>query len=315
MVSTRRTKRESLPPGDPPSNSPSSALSEKTRVTTPSSFSQTPPDLPQSANAGRLFSRSEALARMTFELNIRRVEAQVNDVQKDVKRVVQATADDKEFRDQNEARLSRLWQEMLAVRQQVNKVEASQESSSMDLEKCQTETKSIIEEFRKELIDLKEFIHGISKQMDNLPSPEDSFESGYGSLPGDRSKHSQEYSQATQIFSQSTNTKNSIENRIEETVKSTKRWNRDHKTTDLADAIFCANYLKQQSKRDPPMAVYIQKAIGKRVRRRITRSHSRPTTLEEFCQNVSWQDVLDTVQYVLQEEKQTTIKELGTQHV
>ena len=315
MVSTRRTKRQSLPPADTPSNSSSSALSETTRVDTPSPFSHTTADQSQSANAGRLLSRSEALARMTFELNIRRIEAQVNDVQKDVKRVVQATADDKEFRDQNEARLTKLWEEMLAVRQQVNKVVTSQESSNLDFDECQRETKTIVEEFRKELIGLKEFIHGISKQIDDLPTLEDSLESGYGSLLlCDKSKDSQDYSQTTQFFSRnSQGTTPSIEHRIEEAVNSTKRWNRDHKTTDLTEATFCANYLKQQSKRDSAMAVYIQKAIGKRVRRRFPRSRSRPSTLEEFCQNVSWQDVLDTIQHVLQEEKKTTMEELGRQ--
>lgn len=264
---------------------------------------------------------------MTFELNIRTLEAQVNEVRKDLKQVIQVTADDKGFRDQHEERLSKLRQEMLAVRQQVAKVETTQESSRVDFEECQKETTNVVEEFRKELFGLKESLDEMSRRMDALPTLEDLAESGYGSLPSDTIKTSSldgtqrndnekpKEGFDTQNPSQSMNAKDitDIEHRIEAAIKSTRRWNRDHKTTKLADATFCANYLKQQSKRDAAMAVYIQKSIGKRIRRRLLRSRSRPSTLEEFCLNVSWQDVLDTVRSVLQHGKQTTIEEVRAQ--
>jgi hypothetical protein len=90
-----------------------------------------------------------------------------------------------------------------------------------------------------------------------------------------------------------------IRDRIREAINSTRRWNRDYKNTDQSDADFTASYLRQQSKRDAPMAVFIQRSIGKRIRRRLPRLRSLPLTLEEFCQDVTWKDVLDAVESVL----------------
>lgn len=104
---------------------------------------------------------------------------------------------------------------------------------------------------------------------------------------------------------------NTIKQRIEDAISSTRRWNRDHKSTKLRDAAFIASYLKQQSKRDPQMAVYIQKAIQRHVYhsgRPI--SKTRPKSLEQFCQTLVWKDVLDTVKDVLVESRVQTVKAL-----
>ena len=97
--------------------------------------------------------------------------------------------------------------------------------------------------------------------------------------------------------------------RIHEAINSTRRWHRDHKTTWLSDGEFTANYLKQQCKRDPALAVLIQKAILPRVRRR-PGATLHPQTLEEFCQKVAWEDVTEAVEELLVDNVKATTKAL-----
>ncbi len=95
------------------------------------------------------------------------------------------------------------------------------------------------------------------------------------------------------------------QSRIREAINSTRRWNRDHKSTRLSDAVFCASYLRQQSKRDPAVAVFIQKAVQRRVRAKASASSAaaagtqKPRTLDEFCQGVEWADVRAAVEDTL----------------
>lgn len=103
-----------------------------------------------------------------------------------------------------------------------------------------------------------------------------------------------------------------IEQRIEDTINSTRRWNRDYKSTKLRDAAFIASYLKQQSKRDPKIAVYLQKEIQRRVYRSgRPRAKTRPKSLEQFCQILVWKDVLDTAREILVKNSGQTAKALG----
>ena len=90
----------------------------------------------------------------------------------------------------------------------------------------------------------------------------------------------------------------SPQSRIREAINSTRRWNRDHKTTNLSEAVFCANYLRQQSKRDQVVAVFLQKAIQRRVKTRML-SKPKPKSLDEFCESVEWADVRAAVEDTL----------------
>lgn len=111
--------------------------------------------------------------------------------------------------------------------------------------------------------------------------------------------------------------------RIQEAISSTRRWHRDHKTTALADADFVANYLKQQYKRDPAVAVLIQRAIQRHVLRQQQRQRrrrdktpprpgSRPRSLEDFC-HVTWTDVLETVETILVRRRDEAVEALCQQ--
>jgi hypothetical protein len=98
---------------------------------------------------------------------------------------------------------------------------------------------------------------------------------------------------------------------MQDVLSSTRRWNRDHKTTDKPEAIFIADYLKRQSRRNTRLAVYIQRAIRRRVRLRLADSNLHPTSLEEFCQVVKWNDVLEVVEEVIVNNEQDTVRALS----
>lgn len=93
--------------------------------------------------------------------------------------------------------------------------------------------------------------------------------------------------------------KQSIHARIQDALRSTRRWHRDHKTTRHSDAAFCAAYLRQQSKRDAPMAVFLQRAVQRRVQARSPGRALRPRSLDDLCRLVHWADVEAVVEDVL----------------
>lgn len=90
-----------------------------------------------------------------------------------------------------------------------------------------------------------------------------------------------------------------MQTRIQDALKSTRRWNRDHKTTRLGEAVFCAHYLTQQSKRDARMAVFLQRAVQRRVQARFPGRTLRPRSLDDLCRLVLWADVKAVVEDVL----------------
>lgn len=279
-------------------------------------------------------SRAESLAKMTFELNIRAINHQTDKLQRDVQTLVQSTVEDREFREKHEDRLKKLWQEMLAVKQHMSRIQEEQRhttGSETDYEKCQRETLAVIDEFRNDIGDVKALIDGLSKQIDELPATIETTESGYSSQQKDfpllegfkPTQHmTRQQSMSTddnlersftavseELTSQghSSTAVAAASRRIIETIESTKRWHREHKTTNLTDGQFSANYLNKQSKRDAKLAAYIQRKIKLRIRKR-QRSDSTPKTLEEFCKDVTWEDVIATVQEFLVKGKKTAIR-------
>lgn len=288
----------------------------------------------------RLIARAESLARMTFELNIRSVSHQTDRLQRELATLIRATEDDKEYRKQNEARLQELFQELVVLRHYMGKVEDDRKTvqvSQDEYEKCQSETLAMVEEFRGEVRDLKELVEGLSKHMEGFPSATatttNSAESEYASrrvdadsLGRDDMNPTQKIERYDSMDSHDGWLKSSVPcseelviegydaaavadaaRRVSEAIQSTRRWHHDHKTTKLADDLFCVNYLKQQSKRDAKAAVYIQRGILRRIRRTRERSASKPKSLEEFCRGVKWEDVIITVQETLIQDGKSAI--------
>lgn len=121
-------------------------------------------------NASRLVAQADALARMTLELNLRAVSSQANRMEKQLRKLVLATADDAEFRRQNEARMSAMWREIVAVRQRAGE---QKDIAFLDAETCRRETEKVVRGIRDEVGELKELVAGISTLVDGLPSAEE----------------------------------------------------------------------------------------------------------------------------------------------
>lgn len=289
----------------------------------------------------KLLHNADALARMTIELNVRAMATQTARLEKNLSVLMLRTKEDKEFRNTHDARVQSLVHEIQAVKQRMEEVQGPEwnSKSNNDLEQCKKDMHEIIgelkKEMKKEMSDLKGRVGDISSTLDKLPTVAEAealisnTRVTRSALKGKiQAKPDAEKSRAVpsklshslfycttapeEAYECITEAAKTIKQRIEDAISSTRRWNRDHKSTKLKDATFIANYLKQQSKRDPQMAVYIQKAIQRHVYHSgRPRSKTRPRNLEQFCQKLVWKDVLDTVKDVLVDNRGQVAKALG----
>ncbi|OPB46837.1 hypothetical protein A0O28_0069610 [Trichoderma guizhouense] len=268
------TRGRSVPASSVPatvlSTGSSSSLNDTTKAITTaiipssSSISPIPVNGPLTTrNGSKLLAQADALARMTIEFNVRAVSAQTERLEKGLNKLMISTKEDKAFRESHDERLQSLCKEILVVKQRMEEIQGPEwNGSGKDgIEGVKKEVDTSIELLKKEMEELKGLVGGISKTA------------------------------RSQV---------SIKQRIDDAIGSTRRWNRDHKTTKLSDATFIANYLRQQSKRDPPMAVYIQRSIKRHVSRSgRQKAKDRPKNLEQFCQDLVWRDVIETAEEVL----------------
>ncbi|KJZ73556.1 hypothetical protein HIM_07112 [Hirsutella minnesotensis 3608] len=278
----------------------------------PASAGTTPSGQQQpAAKDSRVLARADALARMTVELNLRTVGAQAERLERELKELVMRTGQDKEFRKAHEERLTDAWREIVAVKAQMESVRGRQDDIQTDFERCQRETAELRQLLRREVSGLRDLIDSMASQLDSLPTAADMDEecllrNAQENCTGETVPSGKRI--IAQAPASTRGRKNCasrpLGRRIQEAISSTRRWHRDHKSTALPDAEFIANYLKQQSKRDPAMAVLIQKAIQKRLQYgRRPRASSRPRSLDEFCRDVTWNDVIETVEVVLIKDK------------
>ncbi|QPG99645.1 hypothetical protein C2857_002254 [Epichloe festucae Fl1] len=284
------TKRQlSVPAAShrPPSASTSVPSSSNTTLVDSSSPVLRSKTLPISPE---LFERAEKMARMTNELRLRKLISKADNLERDLAQLALQTKDNNAFRQQHTDRMEKLWCEVLATR-------ARAESSSQLREEDKLDAK----EYRREVTQVK-------VEMGKMKSLVEELASKVGTLPTLAEanavlaavKTQREACEAARAAVTTDCTRSDIRGRIEETIRSTRRWHMDHKTTTLADAEFIKKYLMKQSKRDPGMAVYLQRAIRKRVKARGGHMGSRrPRSLGEFCKHVSWDDVKGAVEDVL----------------
>lgn len=258
------------------------------------------------------FSHIDALTNMTIELNMRALGHQAAQLDKDLQALVRQTQEDKAYRAQHESHISEIWKEVLAVQARVSEVSGGQESIKERYEEYRRDALDSIDKFRRDMGDMKELCTSLSTQLDSLPTMADLDLVASQSLQpmSQPSQDVKRINTSTDLPGDDSNPSLSsglqVQQRIDETIASTRRWNREFKVTDLPEAKFIARYLQKQSKRDPKMALHIQRAIRTRVRDRYA-DKPRPTNLEKFCEFVKWNDVLTTVQQVLGKDRKATI--------
>ncbi|KAL7960923.1 hypothetical protein V8C34DRAFT_312296 [Trichoderma compactum] len=269
-------------------------------------------------NGSKLLAQADALARMTIEFNIRAVSAQTERLEKGLNKLMMSTKEDKTFRESHDARLQSLCKEILAVKQRMEEIQGPEWNGNgkNGLQGCQKEMGDSIELLKKEMEELKGMVGDMSSTLDKLPTAAEAealvrrTQASVSTTPG---REIQTRSRAAKKLAESKTARSQVstKQRIDDAIGSTRRWNRDHKTTKLSDATFIANYLRQQSKRDPPMAAYIQRSIKRHVSRRgRQKAKAPPKNLEQFCQNLVWRDVIETAEEVLVRNVARTAKAL-----
>ncbi|KAK7424862.1 hypothetical protein QQX98_000137 [Neonectria punicea] len=297
-------RRRSVPAEVTPNHILSPTNDDAQTLTTTSSTSS----LAAPTHPSKLLAQADALAKMTFELNLRAVCSHAERLEREVRTLVSYTEHDKEFRRENESRLAAMMHEIQAVKTHVAKVENTQEDVRGGLEDQQRRATDVLDGFKKEMSDLRRLIDGFSSQLNQFETSDDTRESPRPPPTTSRCMETRAMRRANKrVETQPRDQQNidgaHIKSRIQEAINSTRRWNRDHKVTKIPDSQFAANYLKKQSQRDPDLAVLLQRSLQKRIRlRRNLRSGevgSRPRNLEELCRTVAWQDVIDMVKDVL----------------
>ncbi|KAJ4308841.1 hypothetical protein N0V84_011855 [Fusarium piperis] len=314
------------------------------------SYSTTPnPYLsPPDPGKSKFLALSDALAGMTFELDLRHVNARARCLERDVQRLVTITADDQDFRRNNEAKLTRLMQEIEAVKAHMARYEGPLVTQA-DIDRLKQE---MAEAWRTEMDDLKVQMDLLAEQMRQTRRPIRAKEvegnnqttraSTTQPLPTQPAlqptlrmetrakrrerlefRHNRQQGKCFQSTKAPPQVPNSdpelsapsnYEHRIAEAINSTKRWNREHKVTKCSDPEFIVNYLTKQGQRDPGIAKVFQRAILKRAfqgTKMKTGEPWHPRDLKELCQNVTWRDVIDVATEVLVTKKHRTVQLLG----
>jgi hypothetical protein len=109
--------------------------------------------------------QAEALATMSFELNLRAVWALANRLEQDVRMLVLRTADDQEFRRQNEERMTKMMQEVQVVKIHMAQFDGSQPATQADIEKLQQEMNNTTLGWNKQLEDARAKVDDISSRI------------------------------------------------------------------------------------------------------------------------------------------------------
>lgn len=117
-----------------------------------------------------LSAQAEALARMTFEMNLRTVGRQSERLERELRSLVQKTSNNEAFRAQHEARLQDLWKEILAVKAHLTQDRPHTRDLS-DVE-CRDEMRRLVDGMRGELDSVRRMVGDISKTVSAMPTSE-----------------------------------------------------------------------------------------------------------------------------------------------
>ncbi|GAO14436.1 hypothetical protein UVI_02031710 [Ustilaginoidea virens] len=277
-------------PSPKPFEAPDEAVPAPAETTLVGSSSPFPPTNMTTINP-RLFERAEKLALMTNELKLHKATQQVDEITRDLEQLARRTQFNETFRQQHEERMESLWCEILAVRAHIESASKLRAEERLEMKDYRRE----VVEVKREMDDMKGLVTGLAGKVKELPTLSEA-NAVLAAVHTQREACEMAAATATGACAAAKATTGKGKARRSETIKSTRRWHHEHKTTGLPDAAFTAKYLRKQSKRDPHMAILLHRAIQRRVESRRDGRDSQPRSLEEFCQDVSWGDVTQTVE-------------------
>ncbi|KAG5914837.1 hypothetical protein E4U42_000282 [Claviceps africana] len=282
------TKRLRSAPTTPAPSIPWSSETTLVGASSPVLRSKTLPISPD------FFSSAEKLARMTLELKLHKLVGQIDSLVSDVVQLKNKTKENDAFCRQHAGRLNRMCHETEAARRVAESCMRLRDEDRRDV--GEHVRRAVQEQVQDELGNMRSVVEDLMGKVDMVPT----LAEANAVLAAVRVQR--EACEAGAGGDTGCSRGNDRRARIEETIRSTRRWHMDHKTTTLTDAEFIAKYLRKQSKRDPAMAAYLQRAIWKRVRARVPEDdggRARPQSLGEFCRHVVWEDVKRAVEDVL----------------
>ncbi|KAJ4278426.1 hypothetical protein NW764_007230 [Fusarium oxysporum] len=132
------------------------------------SSTQTTPNSPKSED-NQLSKQAEALANMHFELNLHTVFSLASRLEKEVQQLVFRTADDQEFRRQNEERMTKMMIEVQTVKAYMARMGHNHEPATRaDIERLQQAMSDTTMEWNNQLEGARTKIDEISGRMINV---------------------------------------------------------------------------------------------------------------------------------------------------
>lgn len=117
-----------------------------------------------------LLAKADALARITFELDLRALSGLAERLERDVRELVRRTEKNKDFRKQNEKRLAEIMREIHAVKTQMKHVEMENVGLKVDVQEQQKLMMEIISGVKNEMAGVKNLIDEFTSQGDQLRS-------------------------------------------------------------------------------------------------------------------------------------------------
>lgn len=159
-------------PLSPPSSQSSANFAPAFTVSKPFpdvaySSTQRTPNSPK-CEENQLLKQAEALANMHFELNLHTVFSLASRLEKEVQQLVFRTADDQEFRRQNEERMTKMMIEIQTVKAYMAHVGHNREPATRaDIERLQQAMSDTAMEWNNQLEDARTKIDEISGRMIN----------------------------------------------------------------------------------------------------------------------------------------------------
>ncbi|CAF3549876.1 hypothetical protein SNK04_001186 [Fusarium graminearum] len=271
----------------------------------------------EDGEGARLLKQAETLATMSVEVNLRALSTLAYKLQDDVKRLVLRTSDDQNFRRENEERLTRIMYEVQTVKSFMAPLQGLPPATRADIDRLQQEMRETSTRWHKQIEDVEVKLDALSEGMKQPPKPVVTKAVGPEPItPDTTGKETRAMQRAKaelqpSIQKQQTSSRSSTpESRIQDAIDSTKRWNREHKTTKLRDGHFILSYFRKQKQRDAELAGILQRTLQRRVTNKV-KSRFDPQSLEELSQHALWVDIIDMATEVLVVNKLKTAQLLS----
>lgn len=275
-----------------------------------------PPDLSnQLAHLTWLYSQASELDEMNRAFRVRTLEKKMHETESSIKLLCQRTANDGSYREENEPRMTEVFRELLAIKQQISQVN---HRPAVSWEDIRTYVAKLLAPLGVELGEDVAIVQEAEKISAGLPSPQEIAEikkqnahllERNSQLRGQISRHFPRRD-SQQSSSSESDIDPDIRRRINEAIGSTRRWNAQYSSTKLEESIFVKNFLEKQGSRDMPMAQLIHRALGRLLSQRgMTPSSCR--SLGEFCEMLAWKDVTYVIKKLFGPQKADTVRKLA----